>query len=1056
MAAAADFFRTGPVCENVGSGCANKAKEHAMPLTLTLLLACMTHAAPAGDLASLTDNFATPSGEFTSGPLWVWNDLLTTEQIETTLEALAAQNVRQVWVHPRPGLMTPYLSEDWFARWEDTLRMAKKLGMLAWIYDENSYPSGFAGGYVPELMPESRGLGMRLETRKRVDLADPAIFAVYKKTADGYEELSREGGEKVEGEFLVARIEETGTSPWFGGKFYVDLLRPGVTEKFLEVTMGAYKARFGDHFGGLVPGVFTDEPHLKPCGEFHWTPDLPEQFKLRWGAELKDGLPHMKDDTAAGRLFRHNYFRTINELFMERWAKPYHDYCAEHNLEFTGHYWEHEWPNCASVPDNMAMSSWQQRPGIDTLFNQYSEGPHAQFGNVRAVIELASVANQTGRARTLCEAYGGSGAEMRFEDYKRIGDWLQVLGVNTLNEHLSDVTLRGARKRDYPPTFSYHSPWMESYHVLVNHFARVSQALSRGGQINHCIVLEPTTTAWMHHFTGTDRLGQIGDGFQALVTRLAKEQLEFDLGSEAVIAQRGSAGKNSDGQAVFTVGERSYTAVVIPAEMENLDRRTLELLKEYLELGGTVFSVAGPDLPSHLDGQPDGACAALRAMAGWQLATPEELTARVNAHCKPGLLVTLDAQNRGIVYHHRRQLPDGDILFITNTSNDVSASGTVAAEAVKGVRVADTDTGDVRTWPFAAADGGVTTHFEIPPCGSLMLFLDKAAVKAAPATAPPRDRVAVAVSEITAHRVDDNNLILDYVDVRAGGESLEGVYWKKAAELTFKQNGLRGNIWDHCVQFGDELLKTEFPADSGFEAVYRFTIEGEVPQHLFAVVERADLYTITCNGTPVSPAPRHWWLDRAFLGMDISACARVGENELVLKASPMTVFHELEAAHLIGNFSLKPAEKGFVVVPAAPLGLGAWTAQGLPLYGHRVSYTATVTVEDPAARHLVALPSWNGVVARVVVNGKDAGHIYRKPEECDITARLNPGVNTVEVIVYGSLRNTLGPHLGNKDAGLTHPGSWNNAPETPQPAGSEYMAVGYGLLAPFEVWRLVP
>ena len=76
----------------------------------------------------------------------------------------------------------------------------------------------------------------------------------------------------------------------------------------------------------------------------------------------------------------------------------------------------------------------------------------AQFGNTRAVIELASVANQLGRKRTLCEAYGGAGWETRLEDMKRIGDWLYVLGVNTMNEHLSRISMRGARKADYPPS----------------------------------------------------------------------------------------------------------------------------------------------------------------------------------------------------------------------------------------------------------------------------------------------------------------------------------------------------------------------------------------------------------------------------------------------------------------------------------------------------------------------------------------------------------------------------------------------------------------------------
>ena len=431
------------------------------PLLLSLLISNIVLSAPATDIATVAEGIKAPDAEYSTGPLWVWNDMLTAEQLEYTLDALAAQHVRQVWVHPRPGLMTPYLSEEWFALWEATLAAARERGMLVWIYDENSYPSGFAGGNVPEEMPESRGLGLTLNKEKRVAAFHRLILAVYQKTDDGYENITEETARQTkatEGDLIVARIVEAGESPWFGGKTYVDLLHPGVTEKFLDLTLEPYRKHFGKEFGSLIPGSFTDEPHLKPCGEMHWTPDLPEVYKERWDEDFFDGLPYLREDSEKGRQFRHHYLCTLNELFIERWAKPYFEYCEKHSLQFTGHYWEHEWPNCASVPDNMAMSAWQQRPAIDTLFNQYNEGPHAQFGNVRAVIELASVARQTGRERTLCEAFGGSGAEMRFQDFKRIGDWLQALGVNTINEHLSDVTIRGARKRDYPPTFSYHSP----------------------------------------------------------------------------------------------------------------------------------------------------------------------------------------------------------------------------------------------------------------------------------------------------------------------------------------------------------------------------------------------------------------------------------------------------------------------------------------------------------------------------------------------------------------------------------------------------------------------
>lgn len=1009
--------------------------------------------APVDDLATVAVMLENPSNEYASGPLWVWNDMLTAEQVVHTLDVLAEQHIRQVWVHPRPGLMTPYLSEEWFALWETTLAAARERDMVVWIYDENSYPSGFAGGNVPHEMPESRGLGLILRRENKVKMPHEGILAVYRITPEGYVNVTQElsdSGTIAEGDFMIARVEQAGSSPWFGGKTYVDLLRPGVTEKFLEITLDAYKERFGDDFGGLIPGSFSDEPHLKPCGDIHWTPDLPEQYRQRWNEAFLAGLPYLRDDSAEGRRFRHHYFYTINELFAERWGKTYHDYCARNNLEFTGHYWEHEWPNCASVPDNMTMSFWQQRPAIDTLFNQYSEGPHAQFGNVRAVIELASVARQGGRARTLCEAYGGSSAEMQFEDYKRIGDWLQALGVNTINEHLSDITIRGARKRDYPPTFSYHSPWMEAYHVLVDYFARVSCALSQGKQINRCLVLKPTTTAWMHHFTDNGRLNEVGEGFQALVTRLAKEQLAFDLGSEAVMEGR-SAVIELDGKAALQVGECAYTAVVIPAEMETLNRPVFDLLKAYMDRGGLVFSCAASELPSHVDGIPSEDATALRSHANWVVVDAAEVTARVHEHCEPALKVILDTGNKGIVYHNRRQLADGDILFLVNTSDEHAASGRAWALA-GGVRKINLEQGGITAYPFAKnAESGIEAAFTLPPCGSLMLFLDTKAVPAEPPLPESSNRIPVPMSGITVQRMDDNNLILDYLDIAAGSESANSVFWKKAAEISFKQNGLRGNIWDHCVQFRDELIHTAFPEASGFEVAYHFTIEEAVPERLFAIIERADLYTITCNDVPVTAREGDWWLDRAFGKVSVAQAARVGENTLKIKAQPMSIYHELEAAHIVGDFSLKSTEQGFVILPPAPLSLGAWREQGLPLYGHRVGYTATVEITQPGKRYAVALPSWNGVVAKVILNGKDAGYIYRQPMDCEITNQLRTGTNTIEVIVYGSLRNTLGPHFGEGSTGLTHPGSWNNAPETGPPPGEQYYAIDYGLMKPFEV-----
>lgn len=80
--------------------------------------------AEATDSSQVRALFADPPREYSSGPLWVWNDMLTESQIVDTMQDLAAQKVRQVFVHPRPGLMTPYLSSDWFRLWKVALKEA--------------------------------------------------------------------------------------------------------------------------------------------------------------------------------------------------------------------------------------------------------------------------------------------------------------------------------------------------------------------------------------------------------------------------------------------------------------------------------------------------------------------------------------------------------------------------------------------------------------------------------------------------------------------------------------------------------------------------------------------------------------------------------------------------------------------------------------------------------------------------------------------------------------------------------------------------------------------
>ena len=118
------------------------------------------------DFATLKSQFNDPPKEYTTAPFFVWNADITSDEIDKDLVSFKNAGSSQVFIHPRPGLITEYLSENWFKLYQHAVEKGKELGMNIWIYDENSYPSGFGGGHVPAEMPESYNKGQGLNMSK--------------------------------------------------------------------------------------------------------------------------------------------------------------------------------------------------------------------------------------------------------------------------------------------------------------------------------------------------------------------------------------------------------------------------------------------------------------------------------------------------------------------------------------------------------------------------------------------------------------------------------------------------------------------------------------------------------------------------------------------------------------------------------------------------------------------------------------------------------------------------------------------------------------------------
>ena len=565
------------------------------------------------------DDFRNPPATHRPMPLWVWNGKVTRQNITDRLAQLASVGMGGAFVHPRPGLVTEYLSDEWFDLWGHALCECERLGLECHIYDENSYPSGFAGGHVVANHPKmaATSLGARL-TRQPFNPYPPfpeqTPIAAFRLSPQGQllgtatdEDMRSASPEKP---VLVCQFWPEPARDWNAGFPYVDLTRPEVTDAFIAATHERYRKAFGASFGKTIKYAFTDEPAI------HRTIGLPisraflRDFRATYGYALEERMAGLFLDAPDAPAVRFDVYRLLDRQFTQNFARRLHDWCAQHGLQFTGHVNEHNWPTPSDVPSNMSFLRWMQVPGNDLLGFQFK--PTTLEANTLCLMnlkELSSVASQLGRERVVTESCGGGGYAMAPRDFKPLEDFLLVHGVNLINPHLCHQTLSGARKHDWAQTLSDHSPWWMVSRPHQDHVARCVTTLVRGKEFNRVLVLQPDTTGWVQFVQDATELGVHGatpkkkdrnalrETQQALMLALTRGQVDFDLGCEMILEEMGSVSGSH-----LCCGQRKYELFVIPPCTSNLCLSTVTLLRTFLEAGGRVLS--GPELPALVDGRP--------------------------------------------------------------------------------------------------------------------------------------------------------------------------------------------------------------------------------------------------------------------------------------------------------------------------------------------------------------------------------------------------------------------------------------------------------------------
>ena len=593
-----------------------------------------------GTLDEVKGLLKNPPKEYRSAPFWGWNDKLQKENLGEQIEGFKRAGMGGFFIHSREGLETEYLSTEWMEDVKFCVDKARENDLELWIYDEDKWPSGAAGGMVSRENPaEFTARALTMECGKAGKLVVPTKLSTgEKKTTAGEDQAVEQNMEteflqgiyviqtKADGRFikrmkeyptyeeavgacgedeeiLILRQEISGKSEWYNGLMPPDNLNPESVKTFLKLTHEHYEEVLGGSFPKEVKGFFTDEPN---CCDFFsvfhegrpwipWSIGFTEYFIGKRGYDPQEKLPYLFFDGEGAAKIRHDYWKTVAQRFEESYMKQVYEWCDKRGLRTTGHIlYENDLGYQTRVCGAaMPQLRYLHNPGIDLL--------GAQTDEYLTVKQCASVAHQYDRSMTISEAYGCTGWELDFSTQKWLGDWQFALGITRRCQHLALYSITGCRKRDYPPVFNYQNTWWEDNDKMENYFGRLALCLSQGEPVRKVLMIHPISSIWTEcrsdraedfnhlemnmgwldeHITSLNRKGEY---YNRIAKALTAGHVDFDFGDEILLEQDG---KVENGK--FVAGTCSYQVVVVPG-VKNLFANTVKLLKEFLAAGGTVI-----------------------------------------------------------------------------------------------------------------------------------------------------------------------------------------------------------------------------------------------------------------------------------------------------------------------------------------------------------------------------------------------------------------------------------------------------------------------------------
>lgn len=957
--------------------------------------------------------FQNPSREYRGKPFWSWNGRLGEKELKRQIDIMKEMGFGGFFMHSRTGLETEYLGEDWFHLINSCAEYGSKKGMEAWLYDEDRWPSGSAGGMVTK-EPRYRAMFLEMnqfspekwnDSLRTADTA--AVFAC--RIRDGifsckrrlYEGDSPRGEETV----LEFRTRYSACNDNYNGFCYVNTMNREAIDKYLESTHEKYRENCGDRLGAEIQGIFTDEPHRGGVftnfaeGEENavpYTPGLFEAFEKRFGYSLSDNLPELflrKEEKELSKVTR-DYFELTQQLFLECFAQPVARWCRENHLIFTGHVLHEDSLCCQAIMQGSLMRFYEYMdyPGMDLL----AEDNKCYW----AAKQVDSVARQLDKKWVLSELYGCTGWQMDFEAYKNIGDWQALFGVSLRCPHLSWYTMKGEGKRDYPASILHQSAWYPEYHYLEDYFSRIHAALKDAGADASLLVISPIESVWARAYSGafdglvgTDPgIRRLEEQYASVFSMLTGNRIDFDYGEEDIMARHGRVENG-----VLSIGSCAYDKVLV-AGVDTLRRSTLRLLEAFAAQGGSLIFAGA--IPGCVDVLPSDD---VKALATRCVTVPLEEKPLAIA-CANGREIKIETDDASLIFARSYLTEGGRMILILNTDRKKGRThASLCLGKGKYLEQWDPRTGRITEPEYQVKDGQIHLTLDLE-AGGERLYRIPARKRVLQRTEAFRGTRTCALPDAFRYTLSEPNIcVLDMVTLTGSHGLL-----LSPMEVLKADRALRDHL--QLPYRGGEMLQPwyQIKYEGGntrlYDTVtltYHFGITTLPAGISLALEDLEHIRQILINGREISLISSGKWIDICFDTLAIP------DDYLLPGANSVTLVMDyystcgIEAVYLLGDFGVQLRENG-PALTALPetIAIGDITTQGLPFYSGSLTYHIEGLQNTECC---VTAPGFSGALLRLVGKGGKKEAVLAFPPHQAIVRDLT----AIQLIL--TRRNTFGP-----------------------------------------------